>query len=212
MCSWCFAFKPVLASLRQQLPDNMEFISLLGGLACDTDEPMPESMRQQLQATWQRIEVKVPGVEFNHDFWNDWQQTQPRRSTYPACRAVIAAHSFDPTPEDHHFETSMIEAIQTAYYQHAQNPSNNSLLIQLAEAISLDKDEFNKVLNSDDCQIELNKQIAQSQQIKARSFPSMVLEIIQEDSDNSSFWPVSIDYLKAEPMLETINMLLEFEE
>ncbi|NOQ78578.1 MAG: DsbA family protein, partial [Gammaproteobacteria bacterium] len=62
MCSWCYAFKPVLQQLRQQLkiryPDNLELVSLLGGLATDTDAAMPAEMRRQLHATWQRIEQK----------------------------------------------------------------------------------------------------------------------------------------------------------
>nr|WP_246540075.1 DsbA family protein [sulfur-oxidizing endosymbiont of Gigantopelta aegis] len=216
MCSWCYAFKPVLASLRQQLPDDMEFVALLGGLAPDTNDPMPEAMRQQLQDTWRRIEIKVPGIEFNHDFWDKWQQTQPRRATYPACRAVIAAHSFDflemDSPDSHQFENLMIAAIQKAYYQQALNPSDKQILITLAETIGLDRSAFKKVLEAEACQLELDKQIAQSQQMNARSYPSLVLGITQNDSKNSSFWPVSIDYRNAESMLETINMLLEFED
>lgn len=80
MCSWCYAVKPVLQKLREKLPEELEFKSLLGGLAIDTDLPMPAEMRQQLHATWQRIEQKVPGIQFNYDFWNNWQLTHPRLS------------------------------------------------------------------------------------------------------------------------------------
>jgi len=216
MCSWCYAFKPVLQQLRQQLiqqpPEVIEFKSLLGGLAGDTDSPMPVEMRQQLQATWQHIEQKVPEIGFNYDFWNNWRQIQPRRSTYPACRAVIAAHTFDKNIDKsfdkstaHKNEALMINAIQEAYYQHALNPSDNHVLIKLASEIGLDKQLFQTQLLAEQTQIELDKQIAQSQQMNALSFPSLVLNIDQ------SFWPVSIDYLSPDSILETINMLLEFE-
>jgi len=65
MCSWCYAFKPVLEQLRQQLKkhysDTLRFENLLGGLAADTQSPMPAQMRQQLRATWQHIEKKGSG-------------------------------------------------------------------------------------------------------------------------------------------------------
>ncbi len=211
MCSWCYAFKPVLEQLRPQLPEELEFISLLGGLASDTDSPMPAEMRQQLHATWQRIEQKVPGIQFNFDFWNDWQQTYPRRATYPACRAVIAAHSFDQKNDknydnnDHKYETLMINAIQKAYYQQALNPSDNSVLIKLAGSIGLNEQLFHSELQAEQTQHELEKQIAQCRQMNVHSYPSLILKIDQ------SFWPVSINYLNPDSMLETINMLLNFE-
>jgi putative protein-disulfide isomerase len=97
MCSWCWAFRPTLLKLREALPAGIEFEQLLGGLAPDT--------------------------QFNFDFWH---QTQPRRATYPACRAVLAARRLNPA-----MENPMILAIQQAYYLQARNPSDDALLIQL---------------------------------------------------------------------------------
>ncbi len=208
MCSWCYAFRPVLQKLRQQLPEEIEFISFLGGLAADTELPMPEEMRQQLQATWERIEKKVPGIQFNYDFWINWKQSHPRRATYPACRAVIAAHTFDNKSDKHteyQYQESMINAIQKAYYQNALNPSDESVLIQLAGEIGLDETLFQSQLQADHTQIELEKQISKSRQMNIRSYPSLILKIDQ------SFWPVSIDYLNSAPIMETIKMLIEFE-
>jgi len=202
MCSWCYAFKAVLQQLRQQLPEDIEFITILGGLAPDTDEPMPIELQQQLQSTWQRIEQKVPGIHFNYDFWS---KCHPRRSTYPACRAVIAAHSFDKTVEEHGYEELMIEAIQYAYYQYAQNPSDNGTLINLAKQIGLDEKSFQSALYSEQTQVELDRQIAMSRQLNARSYPSFILKI------GEGLWPIGIDYLSSEAMLESINLLLEFE-
>ncbi len=204
MCSWCYAFKPVLKQLQQQLPEGVGFSRLSGGLAADSDEPMPAAMRRLLRSTWERIEQKVPGIEFNYVFWDNWQETQPRRSTYPACRAVIAAHHFDQDGSDK-YETLMIEAIQQAYYQQALNPSDTDVLLKLAVQAGLDEMQFSKQLQAEQTQTELARQIAQCRQMNARSFPSLVLQIEQ------SFWPVSIDYLSVAPILESINMLLDFE-
>lgn len=121
MCSWCWAFRPVWQAVTAALPDGVDTRLLLGGLTPDTDKPMPESMREYLQQTWRTIQVRVPSTRFNFDFW---VRCKPRRSTYPACRAVIAARTQVPA-----LETSMITAIQRAYYQGAMNPSDDDILL-----------------------------------------------------------------------------------
>jgi putative protein-disulfide isomerase len=45
MCRWCYAFKSVLKKLRQQLPTTIHFQSVIGGLAPDTKEAMPEETK-----------------------------------------------------------------------------------------------------------------------------------------------------------------------
>ena len=88
MCSWCYAFSASLQGLQQDLPASIKFVYLLGGLAPDTSTPMPIDMQQAIQQSWRRIETTVPGVDFNFDFW---RLNTPVRSTYPACRALLAA-------------------------------------------------------------------------------------------------------------------------
>ncbi|MEJ2593423.1 MAG: DsbA family protein, partial [Candidatus Thiodiazotropha sp.] len=68
MCSWCWAFRPAFADLLRRLPEGMTHSRLLGGLAPDSDQPMSEEMRAGLQATWRRIQEKLPETRFNFDF------------------------------------------------------------------------------------------------------------------------------------------------
>jgi len=63
MCSWCWGFADVYEELLEQLPPEVEIRRLLGGLAPDSDVPMPESMQAMLQQTWQRIEMTIPGKQ-----------------------------------------------------------------------------------------------------------------------------------------------------
>ncbi len=180
MCSWCWAFRPVWAAIRARLPSDIDPERVLGGLAPDTREPMPEAMRAYVQDTWCRIERVVPGTEFNFEFWN---RCRPRRSTYPACRAVIAA-----TAQGAGFEEPMIEAIQRAYYLEARNPSDEDTLIALAEAIGLDCELFSLTLNDPSIQAELLRQIEFSKSLGARGFPSLILE------DEKGHRPIAYDY------------------
>ena len=88
MCSWCWGFRPIWTEIKTNLPQEIEVKYLLGGLAPDSDEPMPKQMQSDISGYWRRIQQHIPGTKFNFDFWD---KCEPRRSTYPSCRAVIAA-------------------------------------------------------------------------------------------------------------------------
>lgn len=191
MCSWCYGFRPAFTELRKNLPDTVELKYLVGGLAPDSDDPMPEAMQRYLQKTWKRIQQKIPGVQFNFDFWTN---CLPRRSTYPACRAVITASRQDTGSEE-----AMIEGIQNAYYQQARNPSDIETLADIAHQIGLDKERFVSDINSQVIEEELQHQIISSKAMGADSFPSLVLEI------EGKYSPVSIDYNSADNILNSIN-------
>ncbi|MEJ2394353.1 MAG: DsbA family protein [Candidatus Thiodiazotropha sp.] len=193
MCSWCWGFRPALEELLRRLPDGIGFSRLLGGLAPDTDQPMPEEMRLQLQATWRHIQERIPQTRFNFDFWN---RNTPRRATYPACRAVIAARALSAESEDR-----MILAIQQAYYLQARNPSDDETLIALAAEIGLDAKTFADRLHAPDTRQRLEQEIAGVHAMGVHSFPSLVYE------DDNSRWPVAIDYRSADTMLETLQLV-----
>ncbi|MEN8170327.1 MAG: DsbA family protein [Pseudomonadota bacterium] len=195
MCSWCYAFGPVWTKLQTALPVSVKVERLLGGLAPDNHSPMDEAMRQRLEATWQRIEQSVPGTRFNFGFW---QHCTPYRSTYPSCRAVIAASALDPEGDE-----VMTKAIQRAYYQQARNPSEEQTLIEIATETGLDREVFSKAVASEKTEAELQRQITLAAEIGADSFPALVLSV------DGSRWPVAIDYNNPEPMLDTIEFLLE---
>lgn len=147
-----------------------------------------------LQQTWQRIATIVPGTRFNFDFWTD---CQPRRSTWQACRAVIAAKSQSPE-----FEPAMITAIQHAYYLHAQNPSNTDTLITLAGNIGCDLDRFKAEINSQNTQDMLLADMRFSHSIGVQGFPSLVLK-----DKNQLLHPVAVDYLNPRQMLDRVEVL-----
>ena len=76
MCSWCWGFSRALNELLENLPKDIEVCRLLGGLAADSDVPMPDSMQQHIKSNWSRIEDRIPGVKFNFDFWSKCIQRQ----------------------------------------------------------------------------------------------------------------------------------------
>lgn len=168
MCSWCWGFRQTWELVIKQLPDTISVQYVLGGLAADSNEPMPETMQLTIRDTWRTIQEEIPGTVFNFDFWT---RCKPRRSTYPSCRAVIAARKQNTSSEK-----PMILAIQQAYYQKALNPSDEDVLIDLAEKLGLDVDQFTSDLSSEETQNELMTEIQFSRELGAQGFPSLVLE------------------------------------
>jgi putative protein-disulfide isomerase len=188
MCSWCWGYRPVADQLFSSLPAWITRVNVLGGLAPDSDEPMPENLRQAIPGYWKNIE-ELLGTEFNYDFWTE---CEPRRSTYPACRAVIAAALQER-------EEAMTDAIQRAYYLRAMNPSNLSTLETLAAELELDAQRFARDIRSPEVEAELQRQIQFSRQSPIEGFPSLVLErdgelvAVQQDYHNAQ---VTLDHLQ----------------
>lgn len=188
MCSWCWAYRPCLLALRENLPEEISWQNVLGGLAPDNDQPMPLQTRRMVQSHWRQIRASV-GTEFNFDFWS---KCQPRRDTYKACRAVIAA-------SNQQAEELMIEAIQKAYYLRAMNPSKPETLVDLASELGLDRDLFARDLESAQTDAELRRQLLLRDRLNVRSFPSLVLQ------HGSMFTAISHDYLDFQKTLAEIQ-------
>lgn len=167
MCSWCWAFRTPLAEFRHNHPE-LPLNVLLGGLAPDSDSPMPAMMQQKIQQIWHQIEQQT-GARFNHEFW---KLNTPKRSTYPACRAVIAANTIAGSEA----AQQMIEAIQLAYYQRALNPSESDVLIKLAAENGLDELLFSSTLSGETIEAELQHQLRQVARLGIGGFPALLLQ------------------------------------
>ncbi|MGD2171618.1 MAG: DsbA family protein [Gammaproteobacteria bacterium] len=191
MCSWCWGFEPTRRKIFAGLPADMAVKRLLGGLAPDADQPMPEAMRAGLQQTWHRIAEMIPGTQFNFEFW---EKNTPRRSTYPANRAVIAARL-----QGDEYDPSMTAAIQQAYYLQARNPSDNSILIELAGEIGLDRERFAADLVADSTHDMLLEEIGQARALGIDSFPSLAV------LHDGILRHIGLDYGNADAMLRQIE-------
>ena len=193
MCSWCWGYRPVWQALQNALPAHIEVEYVAGGLAPDSDEPMPLAQQQMIQGHWHTIEEKL-GTVFNFDFW---QKNVPRRSTYNACRAAIAA-------DKQGFQQAIIMAIQQAYYLRALNPSDLDVLISLAKELNhqnnirFELSSFIKDLSSDEINQELNRQINLAKRLSQQGFPSLVLEI------NGVPQQIAVDYADYQHTLNAI--------
>jgi len=169
-------------ALQQELPASLPVEYVAGGLAADNDNPMPMELQSAIQGHWKNIQSKL-GTQFNFDFW---KTNTPRRSTYNACRAAIAANHQG-------YQVAMIDAIQRAYYLRALNPSDCDVLIGLAtelhsQGLSVDEKRFSVDLFSNETQTELERQILHARQLTNQGFPSLVLE------SKGQYHSIRVDY------------------
>lgn len=191
MCSWCWGYRPVWDTLKLSLPSTVQIEYVAGGLAADSNNPMAAEQQAMIKAHWRTIEEKL-GTQFNYEFWDN---NTPRRSTYNACRAVIAAGN-----QGH--QVAMLEAIQQAYYLRALNPSDKEVLIDLAEELSLDLSRFVTDFSSETTEEVLMQQINFARELTQQGFPSLVLE------HNGVRHSIAINYQNYQVTLAKINHLL----
>lgn len=193
MCSWCWGFRPVLAAVLRELPAGLSVRYVMGGLAPDSDETMSVAMRARLERAWRAVEART-GARFNHEFWT---RCEPRRSTWPACRAVIAAGLQDAAraPE-------MIQSIQEAYYLQARNPSDTTTLVELAGEMALDVERFSIDLSSSRVAKLLQADFSLVQRFGIEGFPSLVLH------DGERAWLVAQGYTEVAPIMGRLRAAL----
>ena len=191
MCSWCWAHQTEWSKLESILADLLPIEYVLGGLAPDSDLPMPIEQREAIAGYWKKINHLL-GTEFNHQFWSD---NTPRRSTYPACRAVLAAGWQSAMK-------AMNTALQKAYYLRAMNPSDISTHLILAKELGLDVERFSTDIVSEKLAVEFNQQLQFARRLPIQGFPSMVLQ------HQGQMHAIALDYRDHSGALEQVKQIL----
>lgn len=167
MCSWCWGFAPVWREFVSEIPESATVVDLMGGLAPDNEAPMDSAMRQYVQDAWGAVKART-GAEFNFEFWD---KCEPKRSTYSACRAVIAAGE-----QASGARSLMYDAIQRAYFLEARNPSDAEMLERVAGEIGLDQKQFTEDLASDHVNRILQLELESVAKLGVSGFPTIVVE------------------------------------
>ena len=163
MCSWCWGFAPVLGALEPRLREDVSLRLVLGGLAPDSDQPMDEATLRYVQQAWRNVEART-GVPMNHAFWSTHH---PRRSTWPACRAVLTAAGRG---------REMFAAIQRAYYTEARDPSDPETLTAIAGELGLDQAGFAHTMGTPAIHARLAADFELRDRLGVTGYPSVAIE------------------------------------
>jgi len=192
MCSWCWAFANVFGPVEQRLRPEVSVRLVLGGLAPDDDAPMDDASRSYIRSAWRTIEERT-GTRFNHSFW---EACTPRRSTWPACRAVLAAGERG---------REMFAAIQRAYYEEARDPSERATLVALGVELGFDDGSFAEAIDAPETRRQLAEDFALRDRFGVSGFPSLALERGEERGLLTSGW---LDAPALEELLVGLDLLV----
>lgn len=193
MCSWCYGFGPTWEALKTRLPKDLPVVSILGGLAADSAEPMPIEMVEHLKATWERI-AAICGVPFDLSYWN--QTPPPPRTTFISCRAVIAAERIAGQGE------AFGKRIQEAYYQEAQNVWDADVLTALAVQFGFREAAFVEALHAGETRQLHEEQMALAERLQVEGYPTLLFIADGEG------YPIAIRHGDADAMATDILDLL----
>ena len=171
----------------------------MGGLAPDSDDPMDTKPKTYIQSTWRSVANRT-GAKFNHQFWS---VCQPRRSTYPACRAVITAGLQLNGSRERYYG-----ALQQAYFLDARNPSDYETLISLAEEIGLDPEQFKEDLDSSVVQQTFREELNQVRSLGVSGFPT-VIWYQQDATDRNRLEVLSTGYTDADSLRDRWQILTD---
>ncbi|HWV08867.1 MAG TPA: DsbA family protein, partial [Pseudomonas sp.] len=133
MCSWCWGFAPVLASLAEQAAAHGVSTHLIvGGLRRDR-VAIDAAARVRYLGYWQAVNAST-GQLFN------FEEGLPEGLVYdtePACRALVTARHLDVDSV-----RPLAELIQEAFYTEGRDVTQASVLVELAEQAGLPRIEF----------------------------------------------------------------------
>ena len=191
MCSWCFGFSTEIRKIKEHYPD-IQYV--MGGLAPDSDLPMTDDIKKYVEHHWHEVASRT-GADINFEFW---KKHTPTRSTYQACRAVIAAGL-----QGEANKVVMLEALQRAFYQQARDPTDDQTLIEVAGEIGLDAEQFARDLSSAEVEALFQRDLQFKNAFGIQGFPTLVMQ------KDDSFYALTIGYVEAEIVLERAKAVLD---
>jgi putative protein-disulfide isomerase len=145
MCSWCWGFSPVMASVIDHFGDNLPVKLLLGGLRPGTTEGMSDSMKLTIREHWSHVQAAT-GQPFELSFF---ERGQFIYDTEPPSRAIVAVRSIDP---DAAFK--MLQLIHHAFYAENMDVTDTDVLADLAGKTSVDMGKFDDLFISKEIRAE----------------------------------------------------------
>lgn len=167
MCSWCWGFKPVLEQVDREYPE-LKRVTVMGGLRGGEEVPMGDDLAEMIRNAWFRIEQST-GQQFNHDLW---REHRPLATTWPACRAVLAARLLDPK-----MEWPYMVGMFHAYFSRALDPSRKETHLEVAKEQGFEPEAFAAMLESGEVERALQQDLLTTQRFGITGFPSAVLSV-----------------------------------
>jgi putative protein-disulfide isomerase len=163
MCSTCYGYTKELTELVAQLPKNIDFEIIVGGLRPHGTETIKE-MKSFLTDQWKQME-KVTDAEFNY---NILDTCNLKYDTEPACRALVTMKSLKPN-----LVFDYLKKIQKGFYLHNYSPNEPTTFALQAKELGVNLNDFLEAFKSTEIKEQTKAEFAFAKKSGIKSFPSL---------------------------------------
>ena len=133
MCSWCWAFAPVIQKLLEQYGQRLNIEVIAGGLRAYETRGMTAEMREKIQGHWRHIaEATNQPFQFDGALPNGFVY-----DTEPACRALVTVREMAPE-----LALRYLHELHAAFYADGKDITNGTVLARIATDIGIDAEDF----------------------------------------------------------------------
>lgn len=166
MCSWCYGFAPVVAAIEQHFRGRLPLRLVVGGLHAGLTQPMRDQEKERVRGAWTRVNAAT-GQPFDFSFFD---REEFVNNTEPACRAVVAVRTLDPSRA-----LAFMEHIQTAFYAQNRDVTSTEVLADLAAEEGHDRSAFVAAFLSPDVRNETFRDFVTAQEFGIDGFPTLIV-------------------------------------
>jgi putative protein-disulfide isomerase len=165
MCSWCYGFSPVIATLAERFEGRLGLQVVMGGLRAGNTEPMTQKDKDYVRGAWSKV-GEATGQPFDPSFFD--RETFVY-DTEPACRAVVTARRLQPN-----MVLPMLARVARAFYAEARDMTATDEIAEVAEEAGFDRADFAAAFASPEVHNETFRDFLTAQELGIRGFPTLI--------------------------------------
>ena len=179
MCSWCWGFSPVIASVVTRFGEQAPVTLILGGLAPGASRLMDDANKAMVREHWDHVH-EATGQPFDYGFF---EREDFVYDTEPPCRAVVVARRLAPERA-----VIFLNHLHAAFYRDNRNVTDAKTLCDLASGFGFDRDTFAHDLASESARQETRGDFEFTRRLGISGFPALV------GFDGESLTPITVGY------------------
>lgn len=170
-CTWSWGAEPIMRRLEMRYGHRLTIDFVLGGLVRDFDDFHDDAndIREpdDVAPHWEEASRRH-GMPVDVGVW----ETDPPRSTYPACIATKAAARQDPRVGFRY-----LRRLREVSATERRNIAKRSTLIEVGETVGVDIDRFLEALDDGRAERAFHEDLTRMQRRGVRGFPAFELEV-----------------------------------
>lgn len=166
MCSWCYGFGPVMATLAKHFQGRLPVRVVMGGLRAGNTQPMRDKDRAYIREAWKNV-GEASGQPFDAAFFDREHFVY---DTEPACRAVVAGRRLK--------RDTVLDfkaAISSAFYARNRDITQDAVLADIAAEFGFDREQFLAELISTEARNETFRDFLTAKQAGVEGFPLLAV-------------------------------------